>query len=390
MLSPARVETASRILISSAVSLFFLLQVQTLCAQTQVTRWELGAAGSLIPKNRFGTATDAGLGGRITFNFSRTFALDSEISIGVNRPGIIENQFGGRSLLAVSGIKAGVRRTRWGLFGKVRPGWISFSAAGGQQIKRRSHFAADLGGVFEIYPTGRTVLRFDAGTLLVRYDDRVLVSNPPLQLIASGGIEAPAFVSFGLSYRIGSPLQDQEASAGSEPSKFELGTHYSLLSLPRDANKVQDESGMGGRLTWNLNRHVSIESVFTYFPRKHATVNFQEGGRILQGLFGVKFGIRREKAGVFVKFRPGFQSYSLTLDDYRKAFVGSRFTNPAFDVGGGVEFYTSRSTLLRVDVGDVMVHFRRRTVIFPDGTPRSIPSFSTHSIQVLTGFAFRF
>jgi len=147
---------------------------------------------------------------------------------------------------------------------------------------------------------------------------------------------------------------------------------------------------MGGRLTWNLNRHVSIESVFTYFPRKHATVNFQEGGRILQGLFGVKFGIRREKAGVFVKFRPGFQSYSLTLDDYRKAFVGSRFTNPAFDVGGGVEFYTSRSTLLRVDVGDVMVHFRRRTVIFPDGTPRSIPSFSTHSIQVLTGFAFRF
>ena len=33
----------------------------------------------------------------------------------------------------------------------------------------RNHFALDIGGGFEIFPTRNTVVRFDVGNLLIRY-----------------------------------------------------------------------------------------------------------------------------------------------------------------------------------------------------------------------------
>ena len=74
---------------------------------------------------------------------------------------------------------------RFGLFGKVRPGFVSFSRSlnligtrqltfagfpfvqGDFEFARRTFFANDLGGVLEFYPTRRWAVRFDAGARLL-------------------------------------------------------------------------------------------------------------------------------------------------------------------------------------------------------------------------------
>jgi hypothetical protein len=80
---------------------------------------------------------------------------------------------GDPSLQALFGAKVGSQTKKWGLFGKVRPGLIYYQNAwsGGESAHYTdlSRFALDAGGVFEVYPSRRSTLRFDFGTTLVRY-----------------------------------------------------------------------------------------------------------------------------------------------------------------------------------------------------------------------------
>src|SRR5262249_49912404 len=97
----------------------------------------------------------------------------------------------------------------------------------------------------------------------------------------------------------------ENAQAQSEAPKVEVGAHYTLLRL-RDFDTT--DSGVGGRLTYNLSDNFALEGEFNVFPEKR--VNFANpfylDSRRTQGLFGVKTGIRSEKAGIFAKLRPGF------------------------------------------------------------------------------------
>ena len=73
------------------------------------------------------------------------------------------------------GIKFGLRGSRFGLFGKVRPGFTrlthrGFDCAGSMCAlavfmlpEYTTEFALDLGGIVEFYPTRRLVARFDLG-----------------------------------------------------------------------------------------------------------------------------------------------------------------------------------------------------------------------------------
>ena len=72
----------------------------------------------------------------------------------------------------------GQRWNRWGLFAKVRPGFIYYNEAwpgGGAQVPGTlSRFVWDVGGVAEFYTHHKGTLRVDLGTTLVRYlTDRV-------------------------------------------------------------------------------------------------------------------------------------------------------------------------------------------------------------------------
>jgi hypothetical protein len=67
----------------------------------------------------------------------------------------------------------GARTERFGVFAKIRPGFIYYENAvpirGEKSQGSLSRFAADVGGIVEYYPKRNTTWRFDVGTTLVRY-----------------------------------------------------------------------------------------------------------------------------------------------------------------------------------------------------------------------------
>ena len=166
------------------------------CAQskTDPPKLELGAQFSsltIAPSDFFKyssgrvfsgpSQTEPGFGGRFTFNLNKNLALEAQgnffphrNSSGLRRGGtLLQGQFG---------VKIGKRFQRFGLFGTVLPGFVSFSqvtsgsGTGGiivgpadLHVGRKSHFSTEVGGVVEFYPSRRIVMRFDAGDTMIHY-----------------------------------------------------------------------------------------------------------------------------------------------------------------------------------------------------------------------------
>jgi len=114
----------------------------------------------------------SGVGFNFDYNFTRGIAFDSVLNFMPGQQGsklVTEGLFG---------LKMGERFHRFGVFGKVRPGFIYYQNAlpGGGDFTPTSlsRFAADLGGIFEYYPKLNSSWRVDVGTTLVRY-----LSNHP-------------------------------------------------------------------------------------------------------------------------------------------------------------------------------------------------------------------
>lgn len=387
-------------LLGSAVALIgfgFLV----LCARAQeFTRTEVGLDTSVIHNNRLGVKTDAGLGARFTYNFTPSLALETETDYYLTRGNDFSTQTGGRLVSFFAGPKAGIRKRRFGIFFKAQPGIMSFSDVltsasvnGSLATARKTHAALDLGGVLEFYPTQRIILRVDAGELLVRYGDATLFSSPNLIISSLGAIDNPLHISVGASYRLGRIEDAKESSSAPQPYQF--GVQYSLQSLQRGLFTQRDESGVGGWFTYSFSRHFGLEVAGNYFPREQRIVDLQQGGRMAQVVGGLRWGIQHDHYGIFVKFRPGVQIYSLALeDDLRTIFQPHHsipsFVNIAYDTGGIFEIYTSKHTLLRFDAGDTIIHFRERQVIGFDGNPITLPGNTESSIQLTAGFGLRF
>lgn len=192
----------------------------------------------------------------------------------------------------------------------------------------------------------------------------------------------------------------------SDPSKFEVGALVSVLGI-EDAHGLPDlfprrEIGGGGRFTYNLKNYLALEAELNFFPRdfRKFTTNFT-GGQMIEGLAGVKAGLRKKKFGVFGKFRPGFESSGraevprfLNGDGpdprNRFGFERIRSTQFALDVGGVFEFYPSPRTILRFDAGDTIVRYPGiEFTQFPQGT-RVFETVYSHTLQFSVGVGFRF
>ena len=104
------------------------------------------------------------------------------------------------------GVKAGKRFERWGLFGKVRPGFVGYTKVnelvststqffgtipfqvGTFELKKKLYPSFDLGGVFEFYVSRHWMTRFDVGDTIIRYGElkasgfsvsQSIVTRPP-------------------------------------------------------------------------------------------------------------------------------------------------------------------------------------------------------------------
>lgn len=187
-----------------------------------------------------------------------------------------------------------------------------------------------------------------------------------------------------------------------EVPKVEVGAQYSLLRLKAqqplnnpifqivDPDFTVTDSGFGGRLTFNLTNFFSLEGELNYFPEERN--NFAEplyiNSRRLQGLFGVKAGVRGDKLGVFGKVRPGFMHFGEGTPDPRiQTFVAVpanvSTTEFALDAGGVLEFYPSRHTALRFDLGDTIIRYGK-------GPVSGRPIVTTHNLQMSVGVGYRF
>lgn len=197
----------------------------------------------------------------------------------------------------------------------------------------------------------------------------------------------------------------------SDEKKFEVGAQFSVLQISDpdslnvnnpDDQQRRTEAGFGGRTTCNLNRNFALEAEVNFFPRDFNQVRTDfTGGRITQGLFGIKTGIRKDKIGIFGKARPGFVSSGGAV---RTEFPGGngpdpnnrfglkkvRATQLTLDVGGVLEFYPSRRTIIRFDVGDTITRYPDvQFICFPAGIlcPEDVYK---HRLQISAGVGFRF
>jgi hypothetical protein len=176
-------------------------------------------------------------------------------------------------------------------------------------------------------------------------------------------------------------------------------------ALDRSAGELTEELdeftngvnlGLGGRVTVNLTRYLALETEWNALPQSN-----EYTGRKSQWFYGAKLGLRKNRFGLFAKARPGYmylgrdfcQSYPPFEENYR--CLGTYKKNPAFDVGGVLEFYPKRQTVVRLDVGDTIIHFNHINRYRPELGPEfnvatQVFGGTTHSLQVNLGVGIRF
>jgi hypothetical protein len=161
-------------------------------------------------------------------------------------------------------------------------------------------------------------------------------------------------------------LVGQAQSRYKDTPKFEIGGQFVVQRL---SDIVDDtNAGGGGRLTYNFTENIAVEGEMNFFPQSLTALGATSS---YQGLFGMKAGMRSEKAGVFGKIRPGFTRFDLVAP-------AASITQFTFDIGGVLELYPSRSTVVRFDLGDAIVDYG------------FVGAGNTHNLQFGIGFGFRF
>ncbi len=139
-----------------------------------------------------GEIGEQGVGTRFAYNLNNHLAFEAQTNYW---PGSFEQRF-----LTLFGAKAGVRRSRWGLFGVVRPGFLTdrkhfrcvlaCDTPGLLPLTvNANQFALDFGGALEIYDFG--VYRSDR--LFFRLDVTDTVVSQPMGMWRYSASEPPHF-----------------------------------------------------------------------------------------------------------------------------------------------------------------------------------------------------
>ena len=186
------------------------------------------------------------------------------------------------------------------------------------------------------------------------------------------------------------------ARAQDTQQRYELGgllTYTFLREIgSTDSGVGTGAGGLGGRFVYRALPVLDLEGEIHYLPGNSAT-----SGNHVQGFFGVKAGKRWKKGGIFVKARPGFIQFR--RDPFGVLKHGSNFfshegaasTELDVDLGGVIEYYTSRGLILRFDLGDSVIHYALRTVRTSEFVPAfEAGGFTTHNWQGSFGISLRF
>ena len=164
----------------------FLLQSQARSQSqtTELPKYEVAAEFTTIARESVGGRTEPGFGARFTYNLNRVVSLETAGYFFPKK--CFQCISNGNMTEVLGGVKIGKRFEHWGLFGKARPGVVSFSRGKFNVVpdpnnpsfpfdiipKRVNSFATDVGGVVEFYPSKRIVTRFDVGDTIIHFTKR--------------------------------------------------------------------------------------------------------------------------------------------------------------------------------------------------------------------------
>ena len=156
-------------------------------AESRAGTLEVGGHFSALNLRNY-DETEPGFGARVTYNVTDHVSLEAEGNF-FPRNRRLE---GGQKTQGLFGVKAGRRFERFGIFAKARPGFVHFSE-GKLRLKTEqvcaavfpppegcvesggtNAFAFDLGGVFELYPSRRTIFRVDVGDTVLHFGRNTL------------------------------------------------------------------------------------------------------------------------------------------------------------------------------------------------------------------------
>lgn len=412
---------SATVMFKSFAVLFPLILVITLPASTQEhSRFEIGGqfSGIRLLNSSGRVVTSPGFGGRFDFNLNRRLALEARLDFFPQDAAIRYQSQGGKSLQFASGVRGKFMETRrFAVYGIVLPGLLHFTNAitsftttmvpgtnppltiVNSVNAAATHFALDLGGGLEFYPTRRLVTRVEfSGDLYTIPGTSVPISKPNpsgafLSLLFPADIARTWRFSVGLGYRV-APLRE-EPKETRVSGRGEFGPQFTTMFF-RSAlasNVLRKEPGFGGFFSYELFPYVYADASLNFYPREGRVSTPFDGGRVLQGLAGFKTGVRTGRYGVFGKARAGVAGFSRVIASFNVSPPSATDTASyatALDLGGVVEVYVKRHMLLRFDASDVLSFYHDRVTFFQGQRIHDSAPARTDAIQMSAGFGWRF
>lgn len=197
---------------------------------------------------------------------------------------------------------------------------------------------------------------------------------------------------FTLFARLSAALLFGAALLAAEPTRaqtddlprFEVGAHLGSIDMRESIG--EKPLGVGGRFSYNFHEYAAFDAELNYFSTPEVTLERT------QGLFGIKVGKRfggdNPKVGVFFKVRPGYMRFLGAREPGSSVNGTTKF---ALDVGGVVEFYPSKRTVVRFDAGNTSIFYNGETdrIFSLPGAPQQRLG-THHGLQSSIGVGFRF
>jgi len=310
---------------------------------------------------------------RYTFNVDRSVALEASVQDSTNA--IVTNiREGGHEIVVLGGIKAGVRKQYFGLFGTSEVGAASFtrgegvSTLGGPfQWTRETHFALQQGIAAELYTSPRTIVRADFGELLDTQFQKTFVSTPQYSIQTYGKVRYHGSVTVSVAHRFGKLSEMPETTTERPKTGFSVGALFPMeMREHLLESDVRAEGGGGAWAGFPLWRWFSGDAIAFDHPHDDHTANVQDGGTTFAAYIGPKVGFHVGGLGLYAKARPGIMRFSRT--DVEEIFTPNAdlsYLHPkidfALDTGLVAEYSPPSRALahmvLRFEGGSTYIHY---------------------------------
>jgi hypothetical protein len=307
-----------------------------------------------------------GIGVALDINLSDALALETRAT------GFADDPFRGR-VNAAAGMKATlVRRTSMALYGVALPGMYraklfrridadpTLPGASVRAVGTVSQFALQLGAGFLFGPLKPFSMRVELDRLIYAVPGALprdlAGAEPDSQKLGNGWD-----LNLSVTYRAGPRLRPVPQHAPTGHWTVGAQTGVTVATGPVALGVV------GAFASRRLSKYCDFDgSVSASVANAIVSVD-REGGGLVQGVAGVKLGVRTGRLGVFFKARAGAHQYSRGLNLHGDWAAGEwyrRVTVAALDIGGVVEADLSTRTFLRIDIGESLS-------LFPASVPRT-------------------